>query len=105
MNHLDYQLDIDYDSSMPGDFVDPESYDFKHRFATTLKSLRTVCNLLWTCPHCGATNDTSFDGARVRRSYSLNVEAKCGKCHGQVIGLLDSKGCKLLLAELLGRSK
>lgn len=86
---------------MPGQPVTKDTYDFKRRFATALKCTYTVCSLSWKCPLCGATNHTKFDGKRLRHSYGINVEARCGKCHGPNVHLLDAKNRHILLDELL----
>jgi bacterioferritin-associated ferredoxin len=89
---------------MPGEIIDPKNtYDFEHRFASALKSLRTVCQLSWKCPRCGARNESNFDGARLRKTYGTAIEARCGKCHGQKVTLLDSKSRTMRPDELLLR--
>jgi len=90
---------------MPGEHIDPNCYDFAHRYATSLKSIRTVCRLSWKCPHCGAANHSDFDGDRLRKAYGNALEARCGKCHGQKVALLDPKGRTIPPDELLSRPR
>lgn len=86
---------------MPGEHIDPSSFDYAISYCKALKSTFKVCNLTWKCPHCGVHNQSQFDGARLRRVYGTNVEVKCGKCHGPNIILLDGKGRTLRYDEIL----
>jgi bacterioferritin-associated ferredoxin len=86
---------------MPGETIDPNCYDYTKRFAKSLKSLRTVCQLSWTCPNCNARNRSDFDGDRLRRTYGTAIKARCGKCHNQKVTLLDPKGRTIRPDELL----
>lgn len=86
---------------MPGNHIDPCRFGFMHRYVKALKSIRSVCRLSWKCPHCGAANHSDFDGARLRKTYGQAIEARCGKCHGQKVTLLDPQGRTIPPDELL----
>jgi len=86
---------------MPGDKVDSTSYYSSTRFARAKKKTATICRLFWTCPICKASNTTTIDTDRQLKLYGTNMEAKCGKCHGQKVYLIDSQNRHILIDELL----
>jgi len=74
--------------------TNPKDPHWSHYHALAKTSSRTILCYEWLCPDCRTTNTTSIDPSsnRDKRRCFRGLEARCGKCHGNVHRLTDKKG-------------
>jgi hypothetical protein len=75
----------------------PKDEHWNHFYTTAQSSTKFFVIYTWTCPNCGAPNTTIIDtsSAKDRCRCYRGVEARCGRCHGNVLRLTDERGLTL----------
>lgn len=73
--------------------TNPKDPNWKYWHAFAIHTTETVHVYTWTCPDCTTVNRTRINLEAERNRFCYRgVEARCGKCHGNVIRLTDASG-------------
>jgi predicted SprT family Zn-dependent metalloprotease len=77
----------------------PNDPHFLVRHAVASYQVVTSIRLHWSCT-CGTQNETNLDRDKLNRQLPWKIEARCGRCHGSLITLVDRRGYNYLPSRL-----
>jgi hypothetical protein len=69
----------------------PNDPYFLERYAIASYQVVNSIRLLWSCK-CGAKNETNLARDKLKRLRPWKIEARCGRCHGSFLTLVDRRG-------------
>lgn len=69
--------------------ADPRQPYFRDWYAIAQYKVISAVHLYWTCK-CGSKNTTILDAMRLSRQ-DWKIRARCGRCHGSLVTLVDRR--------------